>query len=236
MLVAVFDSESQAYQGSRILRELDADGSIETVAVAVLAKDGQGKVVVKEETGSGAAGTATGLLAGTLVGLLAGPVGVALAAGAGTIGGAMYDLTRIGVGSDFLDEVGRELQAGKYAVVAEVWEEWVMPVDARIEAEAASLRAELAQAAAAHKARLSAKIDGVKAKLRANQQRAEAALASLQAQTEGTLAKLQAKAAKAHGENKAKLEARAAEIRADLARRGEKLRQAWQLTKQALEA
>jgi hypothetical protein len=50
-----------------------------------------------------------------------------------------------------------------------------------------------------------------------------------------TLKKLQAKAAKAHGDKKAKLEARAAGIKADLARRSEKLHEAWQLTKAALE-
>ena len=262
ILVAVFDSESKAYEGSRILRELDADGSIETVAIAVLAKDATGKVTVKEEADPGAPGTAVGLLAGTLVGLLGGPIGLAIGVGAGTLGGAMYDLNRVGVGADFLDEVGRELQAGKYAVVAEVWEEWVMPVDARIEAaggtvdrraraevvdaqiereaavlkaEAASLRAELAHTAAELKAKLSAKMDAVKAKLRASQERAAAALASLKAEVEGTLKKLQAKAAKAHGEKKARLEARSAEIKADLARRSEKLHQAWQLTKEALE-
>src|SRR5258708_34470097 len=45
-----------------------------------------------------------------------------------------HDLAKVGVGEDFLDEVGQHLQPGKAAVVAEVWEEWVMPVDTRMEA------------------------------------------------------------------------------------------------------
>jgi hypothetical protein len=38
MLVAVFDSETKAYEGSRILRELDEEGSLTLYAVAVTRK------------------------------------------------------------------------------------------------------------------------------------------------------------------------------------------------------
>ncbi len=261
ILVAIFESESKAYEGQRALRDLDAEGSIETHAVAVLAKDSGGKVTVKQEDDEGPIGTAVGLLTGSLLGLLAGPVGLAVAAGAGTLGGAIYDLSRVGIGADFLDEVGRQLQPGKFAVVADVWEEWVMPVDARIEAaggivlrrtrdevedaqiereaaalkaEVASLKAEHAQARAEHKAKLEAKIEAMKAKLRATQERARAALAAVTEESEVKIKKLQAKAAKAQGERKAKLDARIAETRADLSRRSEKLHQAWELTKEAL--
>jgi uncharacterized membrane protein len=263
MLVAVFESESKAYEGSRILRELDAEGSISTFAIAVVAKDESGKVTVKQEADQGPLGTAVGLFAGSLIGTLGGPVGFAVVAGAGTLGGALYDQAKVGVSDDFLADVEQQLQAGKYAVVAEVWEEWVMPADTRIEAaggivmrrareevvdtqierdaaalkaEIASLKAEHARARQEHKARLEAKIEAVKGKLRATQDRAKAALAAAKEETEAKIKSLQAKVAKAHGDAKAKLDARISDERAEHKRRSEKLQQAWELTKQAMAA
>jgi uncharacterized membrane protein len=263
MLVAVFENESKAYEGSRILRELDEEGSIAIFAIAVIAKDASGKVTVKQAADEGPLGTAVGLFAGSLLGLLGGPVGFAVAAGAGTIGGALYDLAQVGVGDDFLDEVGQQLQAGKSGVVAEVWEEWVMPVDTRIEAaggivlrrareevmdaqierdaaalktEVANLKVELAQATKENKAKLEAKIAAVNRKFRATQDRAMAALAAATDEAEAKIKALQAKLAKAHGDAKAKLDARIADARAEHKRRSEKLHQAWDLAKQAMAA
>ena len=262
MLVTVFDNESKAYEGSRILKELDSEGSIGLYATAVVAKDAGGKVAVKQATDQGPLGTAAGLFAGSLLGLLGGPVGLAVGAGVGTLGGAVYDLARVGVNDDFLAEVEQQLQPGKAAVVAEVWEEWVMPVDTRIEAaggtvlrrareevvdaqlereaaalkaEIAALKAEHAQATKEHKAKLEAKIDVVKGKLRATQDRARATLATVTEEGEAKIKALQAKLATAHGDAKAKLEARISEEQVKQRRRSEKLHQAWELAKQALE-
>jgi uncharacterized membrane protein len=263
MLVAIFDSERKACEGSRILRELDAEGSITTFAIAVITKEASGTVIVAQPADRGPLGTAVGLFAGSALGLLGGPVGFAVAAGAGTLGGALYDLAQVGVGDDFLADVGQQLQAGKSAVVAEVSEEWVMPVDTRIEAtggivlrrareevvdarierdavafkaEIASLKAELARATKENKAKLEAKIEAAKGKLRATQDHAKAVLAATSEESEAKIKALQAKEAKARGDAKAKLEARISEARARQERRSERLHQAWELTKQAMAA
>jgi len=261
ILVAIFDSEAKAYAGSKILRDLDAEGSIETYAMAVLVKDASGKVAVKQSGDDAGVGTAVGLLTGSLVGLFAGPVGLTLTVSAGTLGGALYDLAKVGIGGDFIEEVGNELKAGKSAVIAEVWEEWITPVDTRMEAaggtvyrraredvvdaqlerdasvlkaEAASLKAEYARAVKENKAKLEAKVEGIRVKLRATQERARAALTGVKQEFEAKINKLQAKASKAHAETKAELERRIADARAELGRRSDKLQQAWQLTKEAL--
>lgn len=263
MLVAVFDSESKAYEGSRILRQLDAEGSITVFATAVISKDASGKVIVKQSADQGPLGTAVGLFAGSVLGLLGGPAGFALAAGAGALGGALYDLAQVGVGDDFLTDVAQQLQAGKSAVVAEVSEEWVMPVDTRIEAaggivlrrareevvdarierdalafkaDIAALKAELARATKENKARLEAKIEAAKRKLRATQDHAKAVLAATSEESEARIRALQAKLAKAQGEAKAKMEARISEARARQERRRAKLQEAWELAKQAMAA
>ena len=261
MLVATFDEEKKAYEGLEILRNLDADGSIALYAAAVIGKDESGRWSVKEADEPGPLGTGVGMFTGTLVGLLGGPVGAAIGAGIGTLGGALYDLDQTGVSGEFLAEAGEQLRAGKYAVVAELWEEWTMPVDARLEAaggtvvrrareevvdvqlereaaalnaELAELRAERAQAAQEDRAKLDAKVEAVKAKLRATQERARATLASAKAENDAKIDALRARAGKARGDAKTKMETRIAERRAEHERRSKLLHEAWDLTKQAL--
>ncbi|HUL10667.1 MAG TPA: DUF1269 domain-containing protein [Methylococcaceae bacterium] len=263
MIAVVFDSEGKAYEGSKALKELDAEGSITLYAVGVIAKDATGKVTVKEAADQGPLGTAVGLVTGSLIGLIGGPVGVAIGAYAGTLGGIMYDLGTVGIGDDFLAEVGGRLKPGKTAVVAEVEEEWVMPVDTRMEAaggvvfrrglgevqdalierdanalkaEIAHLKAEHAQATGQAKAKLQAKIDAAKAKLQATHDRAKAALEASRKKMDAKIKSLQEQAAKAKGDAKAKLETRIVEVRSEYNRRMDKLKQAWELTKQALGA
>jgi len=77
-------------------------------------------MAVKQQGDMGPAGTAVGLLTGSLISLVGGPVGLVIGAGAGTFGGMVYDLAHLGVGQDFLGEVGKSLLPGKAAVVAEV--------------------------------------------------------------------------------------------------------------------
>ncbi len=128
-----FNDEKQAYEGDRALRDMHRDGSITLYADAVIAKKPNGEVVVRERAGEGPVGTAGGLLTGSLIGLLGGPLGVAVGATAGTAIGAAADLTRAGIGSDFLEDVGEHLLPGKAAVIAEIDEQWQLPLDTRME-------------------------------------------------------------------------------------------------------
>ena len=260
-VVVVFDSESKAYEGSLALQELQNEGSINLYAKAVIARDANGEVTVKQEGDMGPVGTSVGLLTGSLLGLLGGPVGVAIGVGVGTSGGMLYDLAQLGVGEDYLNEVGKSLLPGNAAVVAEVWEEWTLPVDTKMEAlggvvfrstrmefvddqmekDVAALNANLdeldaeyAQASAEAKKKLQARIDNTKAKLQAAQDAMKARLESSQQQTEAKIQSLQGQAVKATGERKAKIEKRIAELQAEQKRRSELLKQAGGLIKEAL--
>ena len=261
ILVVVFDSESKAYEGSLALQELQNEGSINLYAKAVIARDGNGKVAVKQEGDMGPIGTAVGLLTGTLLGLLGGPVGVAIGVSVGTSGGMLYDLAQLGVGEDYLDEVGKSLLPGKAAVVAEAWENWTLPVDTKMEslggvvfrrtrsdvldeqmdndiaalnADLDELDAEFDQANAEAKAKLQIKINATKAKLQAAQDAMQARLQSSQQETEAKIQSLEAQSAKARGERKAKLDKRIAELKADQKRRSDQLKQAGEHIKAAL--
>ncbi|HYU26099.1 MAG TPA: DUF1269 domain-containing protein [Thermoanaerobaculia bacterium] len=261
MIVAVFEDERSAYEGVRALRELDDEGTISTYATAVLAKDPAGKVTVKQAADQGPLGTAVGMLSGSLIGLVAGPVGLAIGLGVGALGGIVYDLAKIGIDDDFLGDVGTALGPGRFAVVGEILEDWVAPLDSRIEAaggilfrrargelidaqierdvttlknELASLKAEAASAAKETKAKLEAKIEAARQKMQVTEKKAKAALEAVQHESEAKVKALQAKAAKAHGMHKEKLEKRIGEVRVEYKQRGEKLAQAWALAKEAL--
>ena len=76
MLVVVFESEPKAYEGSRALAQLDAEGSIAIYAESVIKKNGDGTVTVKQLDGDFPVRTVGGTAIGSLVGLLGGPVGM----------------------------------------------------------------------------------------------------------------------------------------------------------------
>jgi uncharacterized membrane protein len=261
MLVIIFDSEMKAYEGSRSLQELQEEGSINLYSKAVITRDTSGKVEVKQKGDMGPIGTAVGLLTGSLIGMLGGPVGLVLGTYFGTAGGLLYDMAKIGVGQDFLTEVERTLQPGKAAVVAEVGEDWVLPVDTRMEAlggvvirrtrrefldaqinrDAAALEADLAkleaerdQATGEARVKLQKKVDSAKARLQAMQDGIQAKIEASAQETDAKIKSLQEQAAKESSEQKARHEKRIAELKADQERRSDQFKQAWELIKKSL--
>jgi uncharacterized membrane protein len=240
MLVVVFDDESKAYEGSRALNQLDSEGSITIHAESVITKNGDGTVTVKQAEGDFPIRTIGGTAIGSLIGLLGGPAGLAAGALAGTMAGNLADLFVAGVDSDFLSEVSDLLTPGKHAIVADVSEEWVTPVDTRMEAlngfvfrttrksledaqrarDLAELRAEIDQLQAEHarakaerRAKLQAKIDRLNTRLQAKLQQAQHRSEQIKNETEAKVQALQKKATKAQGDAKAAIDARATEIR-----------------------
>jgi uncharacterized membrane protein len=133
MLVVVFDNEAKAYEGEKALLQLDAEGSITIYAHAVVAKQADGTVTVKQQHGPGALGTLVGTALGSFIGLLGGPVGLAIGAAAGLVVGGAADLNNARIGQDFIDDVNKQLLPNKVAVVAEIKENWITPVDTRME-------------------------------------------------------------------------------------------------------
>jgi uncharacterized membrane protein len=260
MIVTVFNDESRAYEGAKALRELHADGSLTLYATAVIAKDTKGGVSVKQAADQGPSGTVLGLTTGSLIGLLGGPVGLAVGAVTGTAVGSLYDIAQLGISEDFLAEVSQYLLPGKVAVIAEVDEEWVTPLDTRMEAlggivfrraraefidtqiereiaadnaEIAKLKAEHNQAVGEAKANLRAKLDAAQKRLQARRDLLKQRIEVIEREGEAKIKSLQEQAAQAKGEMKAKLEKRIAEVRADHQLRADKLSKAWQLVKEA---
>jgi uncharacterized membrane protein len=242
MLVVVFNDEPKTYEGSHALKQLDTEGSITIHAEAVIKKNADGTVTVKQSDDDFPIRTAGGTAIGSLIGLLEGPVGLAVGATAGFLAGSIGDLAVAGVDADFLDEVAAALTPGKCALIADVSEEWITPVDTRMEAlggtvfrkakksfvdeqwaaDVAALRTEIDQLKAEHarargerKAKLQAKIDKLNAKLEAKLDRAKQRSEQLKKETDAKVQALQKKAEKTQGEIKATFDARVKRIRDD---------------------
>ena len=261
MIVAVFDDESQAARASRALAELNADGTIAVYGAAVIHKDAEGQVTVLDAGDEGPIGTVSGTLVGSLIGVLAGPAGLVVGATMGALGGMWYDIYNSGIGMQFVDDVGSVLVPGKFAVVAEIMEEWTAPVDSRMEelggivfrraridvedsqydreiaaanAELDQLEAELNQAAGDAKEKLRVKVEAAREKLDAAQENAKAKLDELKQEADAKVAVIQESINKAHGDAKKKLEKKSKEIKKDYDRRIDHLKKAWESIKAAL--
>jgi uncharacterized membrane protein len=260
VVAVVFNDETQAFAGLRALRDLHANGSITLYADAVAAKDASGKLEVRESSES-PAGALFGMLTGSLIGLLGGPIGLAVGAGTGTMLGAAFDVTRAGIGGDFLLGMSEYLLPGKTAVIAEVDEDWQAPIDSRMEGlggqvfrhnridiedayderqiaayheELIALEAEHQKASAERKAKIQARIEATRQKLRAKQDQVKARIETVKREGDAKVEALQQQLKTARDERKQHLEKRLAEIRAEYRVRSEKLHQAWELTKSAL--
>jgi uncharacterized membrane protein len=222
MLVVVFDTESKAYEGKRALLQLEDEGSIAAYGYAVVGKNADGTATVKQSDDWGPLGTLAGTSLGSLIGLLGGPTGVAIGAGVGMVAGSTADLNNARIGDDFIDDVSRQLLPGRFAVVAEIEEEWATPVDTRMEAiggtvsrralsdvkrtvdneeiaalkaDVAQLKAEHAKASAERKAKLQERINQLDSKLQARLEKAKERREAAERQTKAKAEALKAKAA-----------------------------------------
>jgi uncharacterized membrane protein len=245
MLAIVFDSEKVAYEGARALLALDSEGSIALNSRAIVKKNDDGTVSQLRVDDEFPVRTLTGTALGSLIGILGGPVGIAVGMSAGTLIGLIGDIRVSDVDADFLSDVSTALTPGKCAVLADLDEEWVTPLDTRMEAlggvvyrtiksaveddrrarETAARRAEIDQLKAEHakarsdrKVKLQAKIDQLRARLEKKIEQDGVRSKQAAADTQSRVEALQKKAEHEKGDAKAAIEARIAHLREDLQR------------------
>jgi uncharacterized membrane protein len=251
LVAVVFRDEATAYQGVRAFAEMNNEGSIDVAAVCVVTKAPDGTVSSREVTDyKFPVRTLVGTSVGALAGVLAGPAGAAagaavgagVGASVGALAGMVGDLYSYGVDADFVSDVETALTPGKSAVIAEVEEEWVTPLDTRMEAlggavyrtlkstvredqakrEAAAAREDLAQlkieasqARADRKAKLQARIENLSKRIDAKLARAQARSQQDARDYEAKVKALRQKAEQQKGDAKAAVEARIAKLRQD---------------------
>jgi uncharacterized membrane protein len=138
----VVDDDTRAYELLHALWKLDSGGDITVHGAAVIRRDKNGYVDVATKDTNPGLRTAIGVGIGALLGALAGPLGAAAGAAAAAAGtgaaigaasGGVVGLTADIVKATEQDEAGYEarfaLPRGKSAVVAEVTEQWMTPID-----------------------------------------------------------------------------------------------------------
>lgn len=137
--VAAFQEEDAASQALKELKELKKTRIIGIIDAAVIRKDEDGKLHIKETADmSGKKGAGIGALIGGAVGLLAGPIGLVAAGGA--LVGWLAARRDGGIKDERLETLGDSLKPGTSAIVAIVEHKWV----AELERELANAGADVA--------------------------------------------------------------------------------------------
>ena len=139
-IAVVFSDKTKAYEALHTLWTLDDLGAITVHGTTVVHRDALGHIQVDTKETHPALATAIGVGVGALLGLFAGPVGIAIgvAAGAGIgaaaggIVGAVTDMGRADTRDRALSDTAFVLDIGQSAVIADVTEESVSPVDTRM--------------------------------------------------------------------------------------------------------
>ena len=262
-VVVVLSDEKKAYEALHAIKALDAEGTVTFYGASIVARTRDGKLEVKQAVDEGPLGLATGTLVGGLVGLLGGPAGAALGFAAGGMVGGVRDIFHAGVSDEFIETVTRELAPGTFAVIAEVSEDWMTPIDVKMEAlggrvvreyrdefvddmlakradaaksDLARRKAELSGAIAGKMGnRLSRALDETKQDLQQTASKARERLAQKRTEMNAKIGALQAQAGKAKADVKTRIEHTIAEIRTDMDAREKKLNQAFELVDQALQ-
>jgi uncharacterized membrane protein len=233
VLVVVFDQVDKAFEARDALRSLDRDDDVLTVyAYAIIKKEPDGTCVVNDEHDREGLKTLLGISLGSLIGLLGGPTGVVVGSIAGTLTGITTDLDHARVSAEFVDDVSSELTPGKFALIAEINEDWTKWVDLRMEelggalyrytlsevthaehstdlaamkADLALLKAEHAEARADRKAKLFERMNKLDTKIQQSLKKAkeQRELAEAQAQAKADLLKAKSARLRKEAEPKA---------------------------------
>lgn len=240
IIISVFENEQKAAEGLQELKNLHKNGDITIYASAVLQKNSEGKVDVKQTSEQGPIGTAVGGLTGALVGMFAGPAGLAVGTAVGMYGGMFYDIDKSFFDISFMEQATEAIETGKTAVIIDADEEWTTPVDSKIESlgglvyrknrsdvedvqlrreakelnkEIDELENELKEANAETKASIQKQLDKSKAKNKALKEKIEAKLEKQKEERNAKLEKLKNQIAEAKDEAKAKLEKRKEDLK-----------------------
>lgn len=254
MVVAVFESESQASAAAGAMKDRCDDSALLVYALAVIVRDVWGISVVDFTREKDRSHRALGIATRSLIELFDEPNHAVDDGNSDAITDAMMKMARAGVDAFFLDEVARHLLPGRAAIVAEIEEMMATKIDILLESQGGivfayvrreNMDAEIAgeldalcseiqnlerllRTADGSKAQLQEKMDLAKARFETTKERASQIAASIRREAEAKIVWLQEQAATASGGIKARIEGLAGDVRVDYVNRATKLNLAWQ--------
>lgn len=262
-IVVILPNEKTAYEGLGALKALHAENSLTAYSMAVVAKDQDGKILIRENDQIGAPHITLGALLGGLVGVFGGPVGLIAGVAGGALIGGLGDLFNLGLSTSFVKQISAKLAPGKAAVIAEIDETWQTPLDTRMEKlggvvlrnwrgdfEDEQISIEIAAAKDSYehfktefvhakddtKAKLKARVAEAKTQVESTEHRAKARVKVIDEDFNEKIAVLEKQMANVEAGAKEKIVKQISSLKSDDKTRSTKLKQAWDLTKDALAA
>jgi len=141
IIVAAFQEEDAADEALKTLKEAKKEKLISIDNAAVIRKDDDGKLHIKETSDMGGGkGAGVGVLVGGAIGLIGGPLGVAVGGALGAaVGGITAKLYDGGFKDDRLREIGISLTPGTSAIVAVIEHRWVADLERELAEEGADV-------------------------------------------------------------------------------------------------
>ena len=139
VIVAAFQDPNGASAALEQLKQAKKEGLIKIEDAAILVKDADGKLRIKD-TGDmgGGKGAAIGGVVGGVIGLLAGPVGWAALGGA-VIGGLAAKMRDGGFSDARLKQIGASLKPNSSAIIAVIDHVWVAEVERQMQQAGADI-------------------------------------------------------------------------------------------------
>jgi uncharacterized membrane protein len=140
LIVAAFNEEKTADAVLKDLKQAKRARLIGIQNAAVLRKDKNGKLRIKETADMGGGkGAALGGVTGAVIGLLAGPALIVPAAVGALVGGLAAKLRDSGFSDERLKRIGESLQPESSAIIAVVEHKWVQTVQEELAEAGADL-------------------------------------------------------------------------------------------------
>jgi uncharacterized membrane protein len=130
VIVVNFSDDAKAYEAITTLKQLDSQDQLDLAAAAVVARDEDGQVEMKDDVANAAyAGTVGGGLVGLLIGIIGGPLGILIGGATGVLAGSLFDMNDDDDTESALSGVSKSVRAGRTALLAEVTEQSTEIVD-----------------------------------------------------------------------------------------------------------
>jgi uncharacterized membrane protein len=131
VIAVTFTEEASAYEALARLKELDSRDDIGVHGAAVVVREPDGKVVVKDQFGEdNYEGSVGGGLIGLLVGVLGGPFGVLIGGATGLLVGSLFDGDEDDETESALSEISKAIRVGLPGLLADVSESGPEALDA----------------------------------------------------------------------------------------------------------
>jgi len=139
VMVAAFQDVNGASNALNQLKDQAKKGVIHIQDAAVITKDTEGKLHIKETADMGGGkGAVVGGIIGGVIGIIAGPPGVVVGAGVGAaVGGLTAKFVDAGIPDQRLRELGEGLKPNTSAIVAIVEQIWVAEAERQLQEQGA---------------------------------------------------------------------------------------------------